>query len=207
MKRLTSSEYRKRHINLIGMIFGNTQIIELKIIEPTGALPDSRLRVVCKCLNCGEITERRYDHIKRDHPLHCIKCQKETSRKAQSTTPFNAHYCAVRTGANQRGIEWNLSKEEFNIITKQDCFYCGQPPIQDPTHGHNGGHGQHFCEYISNSVDRVDSKGPYRVENVVPCCRVCNFMKNKFSLELFFDKVEKIYNKHIRERSTTSRKT
>jgi hypothetical protein len=202
MKRLTSSEYRKRHKHLIGTIFGKTQIVELK-----ESCSDSKLRVVCKCLNCGEITERRYDHVRKDFPQHCIKCQKETSKKPQETTPFNGHYCAIRTGANQRGIEWKLSKEEFSIITKQDCFYCGQPPTQDPTHGKNGRCKQHFCEYLSNGVDRIDSKKGYSIENVVPCCRVCNIMKNKFSLELFFDKVEKIYNKHIRERSTTSRKT
>ena len=42
---------------------------------------------------------------------------------------------------------------------------------------------------VLNGVDRVDSKGSYSIENSVPCCKTCNFMKGPMAKGEFFDQV------------------
>lgn len=202
MGKKISSEVSKKYKELIGLKFGNALILSIE-----ESSKDSRLRVNTKCLHCNEISVRRYDHLKRCNPTYCKKCQKETYKKPQKTTPFNKHYGAIKTNANARNLEWSLSKEEVMNITQQNCYYCGAIPAQSITYGRYGHNDNKYCEYIANGLDRIDSKKGYIIENVVPCCGICNIMKNKFSLELFFDRIGKIYANHLEKRSTTSRKT
>lgn len=55
---------------------------------------------------------------------------------------------------------------------------------------------QKFIEaYINNGIDRIDNNKGYTIDNVVPCCKMCNQAKNDYTLQEFQDWVEKIYNK------------
>lgn len=56
-------------------------------------------------------------------------------------------------------------------------------------------------------IDRIDSSKDYTLDNCVPCCFICNRIKNKYDLNTFFDKVEKIYLKHIKGSTTISKES
>ena len=60
-------------------------------------------------------------------------------------------------------------------LLNSPCAYCG-------------------CDNC-NGIDRVDSKLGYTIGNTVPCCAICNKMKNNFTLEVFKDKISKIYKR------------
>lgn len=62
---------------------------------------------------------------------------------------------------------------DYFAIILQPCDYCG---------------GRHV-DLALNGVDRVDSKGSYSIENSVPCCKTCNFMKGPMAKGEFFDQV------------------
>lgn len=91
------------------------------------------------------------------------------------------HYHA---GAKRRKISWNLADEDFRFLTQQDCFYCGDPP--------SGVMKKKSGDYIYSGVDRMDSSGPYNVENVVSCCTPCNLMKRSMPLRDFLARVSRI---------------
>ena len=45
---------------------------------------------------------------------------------------------------------------------------------------------------VSLGLDRIDSDLGYQLGNIVPCCGVCNMMKNNLSYDEFFKKVYQI---------------
>ena len=80
---------------------------------------------------------------------------------------------AIKSGAKRRNIPCNLSDEQIATIISKPCIYCG--------------------EQCSNGIDRIDSMKGYEEGNVVPCCIICNKMKNNYSLDFFKTHIGKIY--------------
>lgn len=67
------------------------------------------------------------------------------------------NFSTTRSRAKSRGIPFTLSKEEFESLVVQPCTYCGaEEPI---------------------GLDRMNSRGPYSLENVVPACTFCNTLR------------------------------
>lgn len=75
-------------------------------------------------------------------------------------------YSAYKKDAKQRGINFELTFEQFMTFWKQPCVYSGHP-----------------IETIG--IDRIDSTQGYTINNVVPCCWICNRMKNGLSVADF----------------------
>lgn len=97
-------------------------------------------------------------------------------------------YCKYTGRARKEQKEFSLSKEEFATMTSADCHYCGSPPQQSHYNRKTSNSGP----YIYNGIDRVDSKKGYTVDNCVPCCKVCNFMKSNLMPEEFIEHIKKI---------------
>lgn len=92
---------------------------------------------------------------------------------------FNLLYAGYRHAADKRTLEFSLTKEEFKNLTREHCFYCGGEPrsVCKPRLP-NGG-------YKYNGVDRKNNRVGYIPENCVPCCGMCNWMKNTYTIEEF----------------------
>jgi len=99
---------------------------------------------------------------------------------------FNLAIDGYKRGAENRGISFEITKDEFREITQKDCFYCGESPKRI----RKGALG----DYVYNGIDRVDSSKGYVIENVVPCCGNCNFAKKLNTVSEFVSWVEKAYN-------------
>ena len=85
--------------------------------------------------------------------------------------------------AKQFNRDFELTSEQFDILTKSQCHYCGE-----------FSEGKDFC-----GIDRVDSKKGYTIKNSISCCEECNHMKSDSTMEEFFNKCLKIVNKHLEE--------
>ena len=81
-------------------------------------------------------------------------------------------YRTYKRNAKRKELAFNLSFSKFIALIKQSCYYCGT----EDSHG----------------MDRIDNKFGYSVKNIVPCCTMCNMMKNKHSLDEFIGKCNKI---------------
>lgn len=75
--------------------------------------------------------------------------------------------------AQKRGLEWELTFEEFETLFNQVCYYHGGP---GPSRG----------------IDRRNNKKGYTRANSAPCCFMCNLMKRGWSHKEFLKRVRKI---------------
>ena len=75
-----------------------------------------------------------------------------------------------------RGVSFELSKEQFAEIVQKPCYFCGECTTE--------------CSI--NGVDRRDSNKPYTPENTLPCCKMCNMMKNTLNEYTFLKRIEHI---------------
>ena len=91
--------------------------------------------------------------------------------------------------AKKKGLEYNLTEEQFKELTQKDCYYCGIKPKQIIKWG-----GGKFGPYIYNGLDRINNDKGYGLDNVVSCCKTCNGAKSKLTLQEFRDWVKRIYN-------------
>ncbi len=84
-------------------------------------------------------------------------------------------YNIYKKNAKKRGLNFNITKEEFYYLTSQECYYCGD-----------------LNEY--NGIDRINSDLDYSMENCVPCCEYCNKMKLNYSIDFWLNHMRKILN-------------
>lgn len=78
--------------------------------------------------------------------------------------------------AKKRKIEWSLSKEDCELFYNKECHYCSST-------------------YPALGIDRVDNTKGYTIDNCVPCCKKCNWMKRDMTKEEFIYQIRQIYKK------------
>lgn len=109
--------------------------------------------------------------------INCEGCRKNDRQNENS-------YKTYLKSAEKRQINFELSEYEINELIKQNCYYCGD--MNDK--GFNG-------------IDRINNDKiiGYKLNNVLPCCSICNFMKQKTNdSAAFIDyciNISKNYNK------------
>jgi len=50
-----------------------------------------------------------------------------------------------------------------------------------------------YFDYTYNGLDRIDNAKGYILDNVVPCCKHCNYAKRNMSTEKFYNLIKSIY--------------
>ena len=73
-------------------------------------------------------------------------------------------YNSYKSGAKRRSLPFELSFDEFMIFWQANCHYCGD-------------------QIATIGIDRIDSNVGYSLENCVPCCARCNYVKLDYDIE------------------------
>ena len=107
---------------------------------------------------------------------YCNNCLKYNDKKRYD------HY---KHGAKSRKLCFDLTIDEFKNITSQPCAYCGEFSV-------------YFNGVGINGIDRIDSSKGYIVNNVIPCCEMCNKMKSNYNVKDWINKI-KIISKRAEE--------
>jgi hypothetical protein len=110
----------------------------------------------CLC-DCGVGREVRISSLKQGHTKSCGCLHKDVKRHAPGSAALKNLFNRYQWEARQRGYSFELSLEQFQKITAQNCFY---------------------------GVDRVDNALGYVPDNCVPSCKPCNAAKNSISKEM-----------------------
>lgn len=182
--------------NVIGKKYGKLTILDdIKN-------KDKRQRILICICDCGNKCTVSKEKVLRGHTKSCGCLQKEirkqwgvSNKKEYGEAAFNECYGQYRVSAKRRGYEFLLIKEEFkNIITKP-CIYCGSLLTQEKRAKANNG------TFRYTGIDRYDNRKGYTVDNCVPCCKICNRMKQDLSLKDFEKHITKVYkNKNMWKR-------
>jgi hypothetical protein len=114
--------------------------------------------------------------------------------KPHPDTPLNEIFGAYKRNAAKRknGIDFKLSKREFEYLIQMDCHYCGA----EPSNVMRKKRVTKIPGYRYNGIDRIDNDKGYQLDNVVPCCMWCNRMKKGLTYDMFIKQANAISRVH-----------
>lgn len=176
----------------IGNTYGVLTILGLDHEEYDKTKQIKRSYFKCKCNRCNSITIVRSDRFGKGKyiPKSCSNCindlQREIAYKKWNTLerkPIRNRINSIKSAAKGRNYKIELTDKQIEDFLNKPCFYCN-------------------CEH-ANGIDRINSKEHYIINNCVPCCSICNRMKNKYDLNTFLNKIRNIYNNFYNKSSTT----
>lgn len=125
------------------------------------------------CAGCKSWKETKHFGKRLDRPIglraKCKECEILYRSKNIESTKFTDY----KSGAKRRGIKFNLTKEQFMTLWQVSCNYCGD-------------------EIETIGIDRINSNECYNIENIVPCCAICNTMKLALPRDIFISHCEKV---------------
>lgn len=91
----------------------------------------------------------------------------------------HGRYQVYRQGAKNRNLDFEITKDEFDVITQKSCYYCGD-------------YANDYFGKPYSGIDRVNSCVGYVIDNVVPCCTMCNRMKLDYTTSDWLAKMRQI---------------
>ncbi len=130
--------------------------------------------------NWTESAKKKYDYIckpchnvrHKTRPLYKQQRVTKTTKKIFEST-LSRKISNFIQDAKKRQIGLFLDYEQIGKLMQSACNYCGDSSTY-------------------NGLDRVNSSMEYTKENVVPCCKFCNWGKNTMTSEQFINHCKKI---------------
>lgn len=206
-----------KYPNKIGLRRG--MLVVTECIEPSHGLSNGGGLWKCTC-DCGNTRIiKSYDLSSKYHCAKSCGCDKRRAiacgslkrrnpREAVLRSQYNCHKSSQRRHGGKL-----LTIEEWKKIVLQPCYYCGKTDIRTRKWKNMGGKylgltQEQINEYSIriNGIDRIDANRGYEIDNIVPCCGMCNIMKNGYNVEDFLDKAKEVYeNSHLENRPKRDR--
>lgn len=157
------------------------------VIKEVGKSTRGSIQWLCKC-DCGN------DHIVISNELisgavRCCGCYHKYRELGEGA--LRELFANYKANAKTRKLIFGLTIEEFNIITSQNCSYCGVAPSSIKKGYKNRGN------YIFNGIDRINNDLGYILENCVSCCTQCNIAKSDYTkndFQFWIDRVHRHQN-------------
>jgi hypothetical protein len=140
------------------------------------------------CIKCKKEYHSEYQKTHRDQEnekvrRYRVRNKERLSKKDKETKhELNKRYSSYKTTAKAKNLPFKLSKDDFKRITSMPCFYCGDITEDEYSYSFVG-------------IDRIDHTKGYELDNIVPCCKSCNWMKSDFSVKDWVLQMQKITNK------------
>ena len=136
-----------------------------------------------KCKDCDDTTYS-------PNSPRCFKCKLKHIKLVQIATQVKQsnyrrdynkkpkhRYSIYEKAALRRGMEFDISYDQFIEYWDNQCHYCGQP-------------------IKGIGLDRIDNKKGYTLDNIVVCCKTCNWMKHTLLNDVFIKQCKLIAIKH-----------
>ena len=157
-----------------------TQLNSIDSVVHDKGFIDGNVVPCCEICNRAKGNRSLMQFIKRAQHITSYKFPEKYQWKYMKYFPdtISQRFKQYRNNAKSDGKKFKLNYDEFMIITKKACHYCGKRNTQ--TH--------------RNGIDRKNSSKEigYTIENCVSACTTCNFMKHTCPYDEFLDKMERI---------------
>lgn len=152
-------------------------------------LPLGEGRKVCTtCKIEKPLSEFNADNTGKDKRRSKCRVCTTAAKRVYENTP-EGMYITYKRGARIRNYIFDITQEEFTRLVSLPCAYCGK--VSEP-------------EVNLNGLDRVYNDLPYTLDNVVPCCSVCNFSKGQLDFDQFIEHTRKVQEYSKQKRKTPS---
>lgn len=96
----------------------------------------------------------------------------------------------ITPNKNEYGIGTDISFDEYISMASSNCFYCDSPELTSKMVRKNK-----LNILNLNTIDRVNSKIPYILSNVVPACKICNLGKRERDIDVVLETIKLIVEK------------
>lgn len=130
----------------------------------------------CNSCNCIKPISNFHKNGSRGRHNICSLCRnnKRKSWSKEWEKRADRIYKSYMRSAAKRGLDFKLDISDF-YSKNLSCNYCG-------------------TTLDKVRFDRVDNEIGYCKENIVPCCHLCNFLKQDLTKDIFLDQVSKIFS-------------
>ena len=96
---------------------------------------------------------------------------------------------SYKRGAKTRGYDWYLSTNDVLRLIHEPCYYCG---VVDYNEKRQRRTKYEKIGYKYNGIDRVNNNKGYSLDNVVPCCKLCNQAKMNLEQREFYSWIKRV---------------
>lgn len=176
----------------VGATYGNWRVLA------KGRMQKRERYMHCRCA-CGTEKEVNSRALRTGASTSC-GCRRKEFGKMRRGRPCPRRengaglvyqlFYKYKKQAEGRDYTFNLTEDFFSFIVRNPCWYCGHPPSIRVRYTRG------VTSLYLSGVDRVDNAHGYEVDNVVPCCGVCNRAKSDMSADDFLS-----WARRIREKS------
>lgn len=160
-------------------------------ISPSGY---SRRIWLLRC-DCGKEVERttismtQWSNTPQKQIIHC-GCQKKSGPESVANEVYKMSYA-----------DGDITFDKFLELSQQDCFHCGSKvqdsgAIQVRRSDAEDKRGEISISFQYHGLDRIDHIKPHNIDNVVPSCAPCNFLRGRRTLQQFLLQIVKIYKNY-----------
>lgn len=174
----------RRHeiIDLTGQRFGKLICLDYELRDVPDKKRSNKQRAYWRCLcDCGRQRYVTATNLRKGNTTSC-GCSRILPDDTAAKRLIAYKY---RCSARRRGLEMDLEDDLLVELLRRPCHYCGAEPS-------NLLKGCGNKPFPYNGLDRVNNDVGYVADNVVACCRQCNFAKGSMSYQDFVAWIERI---------------
>ena len=176
--------------NLLGQKF--ERLLVIAEAEPVGV--KKRAAWLCQC-DCGNQKVVKSEELKSGDTKSC-GCWNQEKRKERVAGLYSVNIKYTPQEASARAVwrkrykdEGDLPFEDFFRLSQLPCHYCSSIPSTTYNAAKDDKKSSQFAkdngDFTYNGLDRVNSSLSHALDNVVPCCKWCNYAKRERTTEEF----------------------
>lgn len=183
--------------NLLGQKFA--RLLVTAEAEPVGV--KRRTAWLCQC-DCGSTKIITAEELKSGGTKSC-GCLNQEKRVERASTMYGAcvkfhpSETSARRVWKKRYSDGNIPFEDFLRLSQMDCHYCGAKPNNTQNAAMEDKKASQFAkdngDFVYNGLDRIDSSLLHTLDNVVSCCKWCNYAKRERTAAEFEVWAEQLY--------------
>lgn len=171
------------------------KIGRLTLLEYLGTDEAQKRLVMCEC-ECGNKVTIRLNNLgRKTNSCGCLKADLIRQNMGKPIEDLAARH--VLNSCKRHTPTTDLTLENVKSLIYTDCFYCEMPPeLVGRSWERPIADGRHVWRI---GIDRVDNNKGYFMDNVVSCCKDCNYIKRNHTpkqllqrLEVFIENLRKL---------------
>lgn len=176
---------------------------KLLVIAPVDSIK-GKSAWLCRC-ECGVEKIVKSENLLSGQTKSC-GCWNNESRSLRSKKMYQTRqkYFEPKLASaariwKKRYSDGDLTLNDFYQLSQNPCYYCDEIPKnlanaakEDPK---SSSQAKSLGDFRYNGLDRVDNNLPHNLNNVVPCCKYCNFAKRERSQLEFAEWIKRLVRK------------